>query len=305
MLDAVRDLGYRPSGPARALAGSRTRMLGLIMSDLSQPFYAELTQALESAAREKGYTMVLANGAGDTDREAMYLDLLAERRVDGILVASWGITARHVAWLVGAPVEVVLVSCKAPGVPLPAIVASSRQGVQLAAEHLIGLGHRRLGEITGPPDSAAAIERHAGLLEALSNSGSSLIELAVAHSAGDFESGRVAAADLLGRVPRPTALICYNDLVAAGAIKAANSAGLEVPGDVSIVGFDDVTLASMVEPALTTVAQSVDKMGRWAVERMVAQIAAHDAGEASPAAEIVNAPCHLVVRDSTAVAPEP
>ncbi len=303
VLEAVTALGYRPSGPARALARSRTHTLGLVMTDLAQPFYAELTHAVEATARAHGYTVVLANGAGDSRREAGYLELLAEQRVDGILVASWGITERHVDWLVRAPVEVVLVSCRAAGVSLPAILSASRDGARAAAEHLLTLGHRRLAEVTGPARSAAAPDRHLGVLDALAAAGIAADDLAVAHCDGDFESGELAMAELLSRAPRPTGVICYNDLVAAGALKAARAAGLELPRDLSVIGFDDVPLARMVEPALTTVAQPVTEMATWAVERIVAALEGADPGAADGAAAIVELPCTLVIRASTAAPP--
>ena len=303
VLEAVTALGYRPSGPARALARNRTHTLGLAMTDLAQPFYAELTRAVEAAAQAHGYTVVLANGAGDSRREAGYLELLAERRVDGILVASWGITERHVDWLVRAPVEVVLVSCRAIGVALPAILSASRDGARAAAEHLIALGHRRLAEVTGPAHSAAAPDRHRGVLDALSATGITDDELAVAHCDGDFESGERAVAELLSGTPRPTAVICYNDLVAAGALKAARNAGLQVPRDLSVIGFDDVPLARMVEPPLTTVAQPIAEMATWAVERIVAALAGSAAGTMDGEPAIVELPCTLVIRASTAAPP--
>ena len=299
VLAAVAELDYRPSGPARALQGQATGMLGLIMTDISQPFYTELALVVESEARARGYTIMLANGAADNDREAAYLELLAERRVDGILVASWGITARHVDWLRRAPVQVVLVSCEAPGVPLPAIVAASRDGARQGAEHLIGLGHRRLAEIVGPSLSAAAGDRHAGVLEALDAAGIPAGDLAVAACGGDVATGEAAAAELLARDPRPTAIVCYNDLVALGAMRAVRAAGLRLPEDVSVVGFDDVALAALVHPPLTTVAQPGALMAAWAVERLVAQIAAARAGGALPVPELLRVPCRLVVRGST------
>ncbi len=303
VLEAVRALDYRPSGPARALQRQATGMLGLLMTDISQPFYTELARVVEAEARGRGYTIMLANGAGDAGQEATYLELLAERRVDGILVASWRITSRHVDWLVRAPVRVVLVSCEAPGVRLPAIVAASRAGARMSTEHLVALGHRRLGEILGPSVSAATADRHAGVLDALAAAGIDSSGLAVATSSGDIASGEAAAAELLARTPRPTALVCYNDLVAIGALRAIRSAGLDVPRDVSVVGFDDVAIAGLVQPALTTVAQPVEEMGRWAVERLVARIDAGRDGRPGPDAEVVHAPCRLVVRDSTAAPP--
>jgi LacI family transcriptional regulator len=300
VMEAAASLGYRPSGPARALQGHATGMLGLIMTDIAQPFYTELARVVESEARRHGYTIMLANGAADNDREAAYLDLLAERRVDGILVASWGITTRHLEWLVRAPVPVVLVSCEAPGVALPAIVAASRDGARQAAEHLVGLGHRRLAEIVGPPLSAAAADRHAGVLDALDAAGIPADELAVAACGGDAATGEAAAAELVARRPRPTAIVCYNDLVALGAMRAVRAAGLRLPEDVSVVGFDDIALAELVHPGLTTVAQPGAEMATWAVGRLVEQIAATRGGRSLPVPDVLRMPCRLVVRGSTA-----
>lgn len=302
VLEAVAGLGYVPSGPARALAGGPTGMLGLLMTDLTQPFYTELAHAIESEAQARGLTLILANGAGDSGREAAYLDLLSQRRVDGILVASRGITDRHIDWLRRAPVEVALVTCEAPGVALSAIVADSREGAASAADHVMQLGHRRIAVIVGPPDSASSTERLAGVKDALARAGLPMGVVPVAACAGDVASGRAAAASLLALVPRPTAILCYNDLAAVGALHAIADAGLACPADVSVVGFDDVPVASMVSPSLTTVAQAVDEMARWSVERIAAQIAArwgHVAGEAAPSPLIIREPCRLVVRAST------
>jgi LacI family transcriptional regulator len=278
-------------------------MLGLLMTDLTQPFYTELANAIESEAQARGCTLMLANGAGDSGREAAYLDLLAQRRVDGILVASRGVTTRHIDWLRRAPVEVVLVTCEAPGVPLPAIVAASREGASMAADHVLALGHRRIAEIVGPSVSASSPERHAGVLDSLARAGIPERDLAVASCDGDVAGGRAAAEALLARASRPTAILCYNDLVAVGALHAISDAGLHVPGDVSVVGFDDIPIASMVSPALTTVAQAVAEMARWAVERITAQIAARRGeGDVEPP-EVVRKACRLVIRGSTAGPP--
>jgi len=303
VLEAARALDYRPSGIARSLQSRATGMLGLLMTDISQPFYTELIRVVESAAQASGYAIILANGAGDALRETAYLELLAERRVDGILVASSGITGRHLDWLVRAPVQVVLLGCEAPGMALPAVLAESRTGARLVADHLLALGHRRFGEILGPPGSAASAHRHVGVLEALAAAGIPGSELAVATSDGDARTGEIVAAGLLARTPRPTALVCFNDLTAIGALRAARDAGLEVPRDVSVVGFDDIPIASLVHPALTTVAQPFEEMGQWAVGRLASQIAAGREGGPKPPPEVVRVPCRLVVRTSTGPPP--
>ena len=301
---AVATLAYVPSGPARALAGSPTWMLGLLMTDITQPFYTELARAVEAEALARGYSLILANGAGDVAREAAYLEQLAGRRVDGILVASRDITDRHLDWLRSAPVEVVLVTCEAPGAPLAAIVSASHSGEAAAAEHVLALGHRVLGVISGPAASASSQERREGAVSAAQAAGLPASAVVAVPSSGDVAGGRSAAATLLARTPRPTAILCYNDLVAVGALHALADAGLSVPGDVSVVGFDDVPVAAMVSPALTTVAQAVDDMARWAVERLAAQIEARRAGDEAPAPEVVRHACRLVVRASTGPAPE-
>jgi len=303
VLDAAAELDYVPSGPARALAGSPTGMLGLLMTDLSQPFYTELAQAIESEAQVRGYTLILANGAGDDGREAAYLDLLAQRRVDGILVASRGVTTRHIDWLRRAPVEVVLVTCEAPGVPLPAIIADSRSGAAAAADHLLGLGHRRVAIIVGPAASASSAQRRAGALDALGRAGIAEHDVPVVACAGDVASGHAAAATLLRLDPRPTAILCYNDLAAVGALHAIAGAGLAAPRDVSVVGFDDIPVAAMVSPSLTTVAQAVDEMARWSVERIATQIAARWGAGTAEAPAVIRKPCRLVVRASTGPPP--
>jgi len=195
---------------------------------------------------------------------------------------------------------VVLVSCEAPGVALPAIVAASRDGAREVAAHLIGLGHRRLAEIVGPALSAAAADRHAGVLEALAAAGIPERDLAVEVSGGDVATGEAAAEELLARDTRPTAIVCYNDLVALGTMRAVRAAGLRLPDDVSVTGFDDVALAALVHPPLTTVAQPGAEMAAWAVERLVAEIAASRAGVVRAAPDVVRMPCRLVVRGSTA-----
>ena len=269
------------------------------MTDLTQPFYTELANAIESEAQARGFTLILANGAGDSGREAAYLDLLAQRRVDGILVASRGVTDRHIDWLRRAPVEVVLVTCEAPGVPLPAIIADSRAGAALAAAHVLGLGHRRIAVIVGPPESASSAERQEGVLDALAQAGIPERDVPAVACSGDVASGRSAAAALLALDPRPTAVLCYNDLAAVGALHAIADAGLSAPGDVSVVGFDDIPVAAMVSPALTTVAQAVGAMAHWSVERITAQIAARWEGGTPEAPGVVREACRLVVRAST------
>jgi DNA-binding LacI/PurR family transcriptional regulator len=292
VLLAARQLQYRPSGVAQSLKRRATRTLGLIITDIANPFFPDLVRAVEDAARDAGYTVLLCNGADDPEREAAYLELLARRRVDGMIVASSALTEHHGRWLTTAPLPAVLVNCADSEGRLPAILSDSRDGGRQAAAHLLGLGHRRLGHIRGPRPHAAAAERQAGVLDALADAGVDQRTLVVVEGDGHVEGGERAARELLRSAPDTTAIACYNDLTAIGALRAVRALGLAVPGEVSVVGFDDIDMARYVDPPLTTIAQQTEHMGRWAVQALIG------GDEPSPRAEML--PVHLVVRGSTA-----
>ncbi|MFL5778378.1 MAG: LacI family DNA-binding transcriptional regulator [Chloroflexota bacterium] len=301
VMTAARDLGYRPSGVARSLKLRTTKTLGLIVTDIANPYFPQLVRAVEDAALARQYVVLLCNAADDPEREVAYLELLAERRVDGLVVASSGVGERHASWLATAPVPVVLINTTAPlaGSALPAVLSDNRAGGRLAAEHVIGLGHRRIGHVTAPDWNTAAPERLAGIEDALTAAGlDPALTLAIAEGDGHVAGAESATVSLLDRPVPPTALLAYNDLSAIGAIRAVRARGLRVPEDVSVVGFDDVELAAYSGPPLTTVAQATAEMGHWAVERLVD-------GRRRPKDEplVVRLPVRIVVRASTGPAP--
>ena len=296
VMAAVAALGYRPSGVARSLKLRSTRTIGLVVTDIANPYFPKIVRAVEDAAFERGHTVLLCDGADDPLREEAYLDLLIERRVDGIVIASSGLEERFREWLVRRPVPVVLVNCTARGAALPAILSDNRAGGRLAADHVLALGHRRIGHISAPSRNAAAGERLAGIRDAIHAVPDA--ELAVVDGDGTVEGGEGATRQLLEMLPGPTAILCYNDLTAIGAVRALRDQGRRVPADVSVVGYDDIPLSAWLEPALTTVAQDTSEMGRWAVERLVERIAGRGT---EPAADgVVLLPVRLMVRASTA-----
>ncbi len=302
---AVEELHYRPSGVARSLKLRSTRTLGLIVTDVQNPFFPELIRAIEDAAFEAGQTVLLCNAAEDPEREANYLDVLVDRRVDGIIVAASDLTQRHADWLAASPVPVVVVNSnpRVPGVPV--ILSDDRAGGRLAAAHLLELGHRRLGVVAGPPGQAASKPRLEGVIEAVAEFGSDLPRPAVAVGDGHVEGGEAAAQALLAETPDVTGIVCFNDLTAIGTLRALRAAGRHVPDDVSVVGFDDIAAAAWVDPPLTTVAQQKAAMGRWAVERLAEAIAGRSyepstaAHEALAAGVVVQLPVTLAIRGST------
>ena len=301
---AARELDYRPSGIARSLKLQRTRTLGLIITDIQNPFYPELVRAVEDAARERGYALLLGNGAEDPEREAAYLELLAGRRVDGIIIAASSLTERHGRWLERAPLPIVLANCAMGSDGPPAILSDNLAGGRMAATYLCGLGHRYLGHITATPPNPAADERLAGFREGAAAAGLEPLAIALAVGDGHVAGGEAALRRLLETAPMTTAVFCFNDLTAVGALRALRSTGRTAPDDVSLVGFDDVDLARYLDPPLTTIAQGIGTMGRWAVDRLVRRIqAAEAAAERDATAEVVHLPVELRVRGSAGPPP--
>ncbi|MDQ3129075.1 MAG: LacI family transcriptional regulator [Chloroflexota bacterium] len=315
---AARELGFRPSDVARALKRQSTLTLGLIVTDIENPYFPQLVKAVEDAAIAEGYAMLLCSADDDPDREASYLDVLVERRVDGIIVAASWLGLSQGAWLANPPLPVVLVNTSAPAVKLPSIGSDNRAGGRLATSHLRSLGHCRFGYLMPPPRNLDAPERLAGVREALAATGLGVdgpdAALAIGHGAPTVIGGEGAMFELLDRSPRPTAIVAYNDLMAIGAMRAIRRCGLRVPEDVSLVGFDDVALAAYVEPALTTLRQETAEMGRWAVAKLTEQIAARAGGAATDGTDVTDGtapirtehrvvPVHLEIRSSTGPAP--
>jgi LacI family transcriptional regulator, galactose operon repressor len=306
VLDAARELGYRPSGVARSLKLRTTRTLGLIITDIENPFFPQLVRAVEDVAREHGFALLLCNAADDPDREASYLDLLVDRRVDGIVIAVSGLGARHGEWLAEPPLPVVLVNTAAPGLPHPSITSDNLDGGRQGAAHLLDLGHRRIGVLTAGPRHAAAPDRVAGVRRAFEERGLDPGSIAVVVDEPGVEGGEAALYRLLEEAPDTTGVVAYNDLMAIGAMRTIRATGRTVPHDISVVGFDDVAIAGYTDPPLTTVAQDIGDLGRWAVERLVARIAAVAAGEDAPetGSPTTVLPVRLIARGSSGPPPD-
>jgi LacI family transcriptional regulator len=293
VLAAARELDYRPSGVARALKRQETRTLGLVVTDITNPFYPQLVRAIEAAAHERGYAIVLANGGDDAARELAHLDLLIERRVDGIVIVSSRMTRRHAERLQATAVPVVLVNDTVAGSGLPTVSTAHRRGARMATEHLISLGHRQIGHVGAPDDQAAAGLRRQGVRDAMRAAG--LGEPLVAIGDGGVSGGAQATEALVES--GVTGIVAYNDLTAIGALRALRRAGIGVPAGLSVVGFDDIDLAAWTDPPLTTVRQPTDTLGLWAVEHLADLLAGADGG--GPSRPVLLDP-ELVVRGSTA-----
>jgi DNA-binding LacI/PurR family transcriptional regulator len=288
---AVKQLRYVPSLVARTLVTKESRTIGLLLADISNPFFAALARAVEDAAQERGYAVIVCNSDSNPEKEAGYIRLLNRKYIDGILFLSNSPGGSGLKAALKEEIPIVVVDEAIEGVKAPGVFTDNVQGAYDAVTHLIHLGHRRIGHVTGPPVYSTPLRLH-GYRRALEDNGlpfdSALVRVA------DFqtEGGRRAARMLLNLPQRPTAIFAGNDLMALGAIQAAWEAGLRVPEDLAIVGFDDIPLASAFVPPLTTVAQPLTDMGRVAVDMLVRRI------EGKPARRRVILPCTLRVRQS-------
>lgn len=294
VLQAIEALDYQPSSIARSLRLQQTRTVGLIVTDITNPFYPEVVRGFEDAAQELGLGVLLGNAAEDPGREERYLALLRERRVDAVVVAAGGLRHRQAEALRSFPVPVVVVNETSPDPRIPAVLCDSRAGGRMAAQHLIELGHRRLAYVLGPPDSELSPERLEGARDAARAARHLGVSLEVLEGDGHLASGAAAARAMAARARPPFALICHNDVTAIGAIHGLHESGLAIPDDVSVVGFDDIALTDYTIPPLTTVAQDKYAMGRRAVA-MVDRILS---GETVTGTDRL--PVRLVIRHSTA-----
>ena len=305
--EAARQLSYRPSGVARSLRLRATRTIGLIVTDIQNPYFPQLVSAVEDAARERGYSVLLADGRRDPEREIDSLEVLAERQVDGLIIASSTLTLRHRARIRDVPCPVVIVNGESTVTAVPAVVSDNRSGGRQAAEHLLALGHRRMAYLAGPSaDQWAVRERIAGVRTAIREHARRQARLDIVLAPDGVEGGETAARTALQAEPGTTALICCNDLSAIGAMRGLRALGLVVPSHVSVVGFDDIEMASHVYPSLTTIRQATDDMGRWALASLCRRIDSgreESAGQVGgPPGPMVQLPVSLVVRGSTALA---
>jgi len=272
--DAAKALRYRPSGVARSLKLRSTRTIGLIVTDIENPYFPQIVRAVEDAARDRGYSVILADGRRDPEREIESLEVLAEREVDGLIIASTVLTKRHRARIRDLPCPIVIVNSTSTVSAVPAVASDNEGGGALAARHLLSLGHRHLAYITVPPGEPGAVqERVAGVRHAVAQCADRQAELVVVSGAEGVAGGDDAARQALETAPSTTALICSNDLTAIGAIRGLRSLGLAVPADVSVIGFDDIEIAPHLDPALTSIRQGTDEMGTWALAMLCHLIA--------------------------------
>jgi DNA-binding LacI/PurR family transcriptional regulator len=294
---AVRELAYRPDLVARSMRTGTTAAIGVIIDNLLDPVLPPMVRAMSEAAEAAGYAVVLGTAVDGPAHAALEVSRLLGRRVDGLIIAcSWpadSLGARAASFLV----PVVLANTEGPAVGLPQFGTDNLAGGRLVADHLAGLGHRRIAWIGGPSTAPFDGVRLRGLREAWVAAGLDPVDVVVLEGDGTMAGGQRAADALRAVRPPVTAVACYNDLSAIGLARAVTMAGLRIPEDLSVAGFDDIAAAAWVHPGLTTVRQETEAMGRLAVERLVGLMTGDGARHVPDTP--VRLPMTLRVREST------
>lgn len=292
--EAMQELNYRPNALARSLRSGKTHTLGLILPDSSNPFFADIGRSLEATAFDLGFSVILCNTEGDPSREEFYVDVLSKKQVDGMIFVATGDQANSLNLLLEENIPVVVVDRCFPEIEVDTVITDNRLGGQLATQHLIELGHKRIACITGPSNLTPSAERVTGYQEAVEEAGIALDPALIMQ--GDYhpKSGQNVTSAMLKLKNPPSAIFACNDLMAIGAMRAVVAAGLRVPEDISIIGFDDIELARYSTPPLTTIAQPILEIGSEAARLMVDRIK----DEKLLPQQIV-LPTRLVLREST------
>ena len=291
---AIRELGYRPHGPARSLRTKRSHLVALIIPDITNPFYPTVARGLELGMDGGGYHSIICNTDRRADRELEFVEDVSARGVDGIVIDSYTLAMSELAEAIGSDMPVVWIGGSAEEHPgADTVRVDDGRGACEATRHLIARGHRRIAMIEGP--RGAGIARNRGYREALRGAGIPFRQELVVPGEWTREGGAQAMRRLLPLRRPPSAVFCANDRMALGAFDALREAALRVPDHVAVAGFDDIEAASMVAPALTTVSNPAFETGRVAGELLTQRMTGAYRGPA----RTVTLPCSLVVRSST------
>lgn len=303
VLDVAERLGYRPNLTASSLRRQRSMTIGILVADLLNPVYGQLLRSITAQLDNDGYFGLILETPDTAGSVSRAMDILQARRVDGIICASSRAGDGHALQrAVEAQIPVVQTMRWTAKTGSPVVLNDDVQGGRLAAEHLIDLGHRRLLQLPGPTDTSSFAERSRGFRAAVESSGFEAVEHGFTATAATLEKGLETMRTIVdaGAIDGVTGVFAHNDLLAVGAIDALREAGLECPDDVSVVGYNDSSLADHLDPALSTIRMPVAEMGRLAARRMVQMLAG-----TGDLPDVITLGPELVGRDSTGAPPLP
>lgn len=273
---AIAALNYVPSALARSLKSSRTHTVGMMIPNNSNPYFAEIIRGIEDTCFEAGFNVILCNSDDDPLKQSQYVRVLSEKQVDGLIVLSSGGDSELIETLRSAGMPQVVVDREIDDLAADLVEVNHELGGYLATKHLLELGHRRIACIAGPQTLSPARQRVQGYQRALHELGVKVDDKLLRRADFTSAGGHAAMASLLKARQKPSAVFASNDLMAIGAICAAAEAGLSIPQDLSVIGFDDIALAAYSNPPLTTIAQPKHQTGALAARLLMERIAQRD-----------------------------
>jgi len=291
---AVTELNYYPNSHARTLVSGRSRLIGLIVSDITNPFFPELIRRFEALAAQQQYDLLLTSTDYDTSRMTACLRRMLERKVDGVAMMTSEMDVSLIKELSKRNVPIVFMDVGQMGPRMSHVSIDYGNGVRQSVDHVVGLGHKSIAFITGPLDLHSARTRRQAFVDGLRHHLIPIERKLIREGTHTAEGGEKAMKELLKLSKEPTAVVCSNDWTAIGALHAIHAAGLRVPEDVSLVGFDDIPLASYTNPALTTVRMSANDVGSTAFQALFSLI-----GEDHVEGDVYQVPTRLIIREST------
>ena len=293
---AVREVGYVPNTQARALVSGRSRLLGLVVSEITNPFFPELVQEFQNLAVEQGYEVFIGSTNYDPERTEALIRRMLQRSVDGVAIMTFGIEQELIQKLVDRAFPLVFVDT-GPDLPnIRLLKVNYSEGIREAVQHLAALGHRQMAFISGPLHMLSAVARREPFVNAVAELGLRVPAEHLVEGTHTMEGGIKAAEQLLQLPKLPTAIVCSNDMTAIGVLHRLHRTTHEVPTDISVIGFDDIHLAQFVLPPLTTVQMSCKHLAAAAIQALRAGIEP-DHPQAKQTEWPI--PTHLVVRQST------
>jgi DNA-binding LacI/PurR family transcriptional regulator len=290
----MEELQYQPSVVASALTGKRTRTIGLIIPDVANPFFAEIARSVEDHGRKLGFNLLICNTDNNPDTEEMYLSLLKQKSVDGIIIGTTTQNYSALKNLLQEHFSIALIAQDIPELTIDVVSVDDFLGGYMATSHLVSLGHKKIAIMLGNMSRTSDKYRLQAYRQVLEENGLDFDEELVIHTDYSMENGKRAALELLQSPQRPTAIFACFDALAIGVYQAARELGLSIPNDLSVIGFDNTILAAIVDPPLTTIAQPIHEMGRQVMNLLVQEIE----GEKNTKQRVILPP-ELIIRNST------
>lgn len=302
VLEAIKTTGYRVNRTAQNLRKQKSGAVLVLVPNLGNPFFSQILASLNASFAQQGYSVLISDSNVQNSPGMQVVDNLLDGRVDGVVCLDGTLTGDDLQRFRAHNLQDRIVfACEwVPDAPYPSVRSDNQKGAKLVVDHLVGLGHRRIAHITGPKGNVLTRERREGMQAARRQLGLPMRDEWILRGDFSVQSGWHSAQAILKMTDRPTAVFCASDMVAMGLIAGFTEAGISVPGDISIVGFDDIELSAFSRPALTTIRQDRHALGRLAARRLVTQLTA---GPDTTAHEIETVDVELIARGSSGPAP--